>query len=467
MSVATPSHAKASPLQHFRQRLEKAWDWLTRPSEAIQDAEQRRRARLLASLLAPLFVLAAMATVGWATIGVPGIATPFSAGLIAIAYVFSRTRYHVFGTWLVAGSIILTTFVQSIADANLGNVTVLPISIVLGSLLLSPRQTIVLGAVNVASVILLVAVLPEWAFQDVFILLLVLPACTTLVVISSNLRERHLAQIEGQTTQLTEQNLALAEAYREQAIARRQAAEANRLKSEFLATMSHELRTPLNAMIGYTEIMLAGMSGILDNEAVYMTERVHDNSQRLLTLINNVLDLSKVQAQRLEIVPHPFSVRDMAESLHAQTKSLADTKGLAFEYRIDPELPDELVGDEELIERITLNLLSNAFKFTERGRIVLAMSHAGDSTWTISVTDTGIGIPPHALEYIFDPFRQIDGSSNRAYSGSGLGLSIVRELTRAMDGTVQVRSRVGQGSVFTVTLPLVVAGQSAKELESV
>jgi signal transduction histidine kinase len=262
-----------------------------------------------------------------------------------------------------------------------------------------------------------------------------------------------------------EENLKALEASLKQAqVAETAAHEANRLKSEFLATMSHELRTPLNAMIGFTEIMISGMGGVLDQDAKHMSERIHANSQRLLALINDVLDLSKIEAKRVEVNEQQFSPRQMAADLRSQMASLAEKKGLAFEIDFTPNLPELVLGDRALIERVVTNLLSNAFKFTDQGNVQLSMAQTPDHSWTISVRDTGIGIPPHAQEFIFDPFRQLDGSSQRAYGGTGLGLAIVRDLVRAMDGAVKVDSVVGQGSAFTVTLPLVEAVQSEREV---
>jgi two-component system sensor kinase len=263
---------------------------------------------------------------------------------------------------------------------------------------------------------------------------------------------------------LEENTKALEASLKQAQVAETVAHEANRLKSEFLATMSHELRTPLNAMIGFTEIMISGMGGVLDQDAKHMSERIHANSQRLLALINDVLDLSKIEAKRVEVNEQQFSPRQMAADLGSQMSSLAEKKGLAFEMDVTPNLPELVLGDRALIERVVTNLLSNAFKFTDQGSVRLSMARTPDHSWTISVRDTGIGIPPHAQEFIFDPFRQLDGSSQRAYGGTGLGLAIVRDLVRAMDGTVKVDSAVGQGSAFTVTLPLVEAVQAEREV---
>jgi signal transduction histidine kinase len=226
-----------------------------------------------------------------------------------------------------------------------------------------------------------------------------------------------------------------------------------RIKSQFLANMSHELRTPLNAILGFTGIMMEGMGGEIDNDARYMIKRIQSNSTRLLELIDSVLDLAKIEAGRIDIINAPFSPRDLAERWKAEVGVLAQQKNLAFEVKVDPELPNMLIGDEARLSQIALNLLSNAVKFTATGSVKLQIG-VKDDNWTLQVSDTGIGIPPHALNYIFEEFRQVDGTTTRMYGGSGLGLAIVRNLCLMMNGTVRVSSQVGKGSTFTVTLPL-------------
>ena len=231
------------------------------------------------------------------------------------------------------------------------------------------------------------------------------------------------------------------------------AKEAVRLKSEFMSTMSHELRTPLNAITGFCGIILEGMGGEVDDEARHMIERVHSNSERLLLLINQVLDIAKIEADRIDLTSEPISTRDLVTRWKTQVQVLADQKGLTFTTKIDPGLPEILYGDPERLTQIATNLLSNAFKFTGHGGVNLNLK-TGQSTWQIEVQDTGIGIPPHALNYIFDEFRQLDGSSTRVYGGTGLGLAIVRKLSLLMGGNVRVTSTLDEGSTFTVTLPL-------------
>jgi signal transduction histidine kinase len=236
--------------------------------------------------------------------------------------------------------------------------------------------------------------------------------------------------------------------------AKRLADENSRLKSEFLSTMSHELRTPLNAIEGFTGIILNKIGGTDYNVKTegYLT-RIRSNSKRLLQLINDFLDLSRVEAGRLELANQPFSPERLAKRWQEEIGVLADKKGLELQVSLDSSLPETLFGDEEAISKVALNLLGNAIKFTEKGQVVLALERV-DGTWGIVVEDTGIGIPPHAREFIFEEFRQVDQTSRRKYGGTGLGLAIVQKYTRAMGGTVQVKSEFGKGSTFSVSLPL-------------
>ncbi len=226
-------------------------------------------------------------------------------------------------------------------------------------------------------------------------------------------------------------------------------------KVQFLATMSHELRTPLNAIIGYTEIQLAGMTGELTGEQEDYQKRTLVNAENLLAMINEVLDLAKIEAGRVEIINKPMSLRELLDEVMYQTEGLVAEKCLHLEALLDAQLPETIVGDYTRIKQIALNLVSNAVKFTESGAVKVEIGQVDQATWSLVVTDTGVGIPPHALEYIFEEFRQVDGSSRRKQGGTGLGLAIVRKLAILMGGNVRVKSGLGQGSTFTVLLPLV------------
>lgn len=248
-------------------------------------------------------------------------------------------------------------------------------------------------------------------------------------------------------TKMKETNLALQ-------VANEQAQEMTRLKSQFLATMSHELRTPLNAIIGYTDLQLAGMVGELTEAQQQYQERILSNAEHLLALINDVLDLSKIEAGRMEIIQKPFALRDWTNEIIKQNSVLAEAKGLEFISTIDDKLPETVIGDAGRLKQIVINLLSNAIKFTAEGHVKLTIEKQGDDKMAIIVDDTGIGISPHKQETIFDEFRQVDNSSTRQYSGTGLGLAIVRKLAIGMGGNVRVNSTVDKGSQFTVLVPL-------------
>ncbi len=251
-------------------------------------------------------------------------------------------------------------------------------------------------------------------------------------------------------------------------IATAKAREAARVNGEFLENVSHELRTPLNAIIGFSDMLLMGMSGPLNPKQTHKVARLRENGARLLALINDLLDLTRIEAGRLEMVQTSYSPRALVERIAAQMESLAEQTRLKFEVDIAPDLPPILLGDEKRTEQIIVNLLANAFKFTKEGRVSLHVyTNPVENTWNIDVADTGIGIPPHALNLIFEEFRQLDGSYSRAYKGSGLGLAITRNLARMMNGKITVKSTLGVGSTFSVVLPLVTEGQPVIEREGI
>ncbi len=249
--------------------------------------------------------------------------------------------------------------------------------------------------------------------------------------------------------------------------AARAAAEENvRLKSEFLAIMSHELRTPLNAIEGFTSILLSRLGNVEFNAKTEdFLQRIQTNSRHLIGLINDFLDITRIESGRLNLMQSSFSPRELAESWHVSLGILAEKKGLEFALEIDPDLPLVLHGDVDAITKVTTNLLSNAIKFTDSGKVKLKLSVKAD-TWQISVQDTGIGIPTEAHGFIFSEFRRVDQSSTREYGGTGLGLAIVHKLVTLMNGTITLESEVGQGSTFTVHLPLSIYMQQQEQEET-
>jgi len=233
--------------------------------------------------------------------------------------------------------------------------------------------------------------------------------------------------------------------------ARNRAEEADQLKSAFLATMSHELRTPLNSIIGFTGIILQGLAGPLNKEQEKQLGMVQNSARHLLALINDVLDISKIEAGELHISKEPVDVRKAVEAVCTTLKKSAEDKGLVLDADIAPDT-GIIIGDQRRIEQILINLINNAIKFTEQG-YVRVRSYRSGNTVHITVSDTGIGIEKEEMEKLFKPFQQIDTGTTRKHEGTGLGLSICKKLVELHGGTISVTSTPGTGSTFTVTLP--------------
>jgi signal transduction histidine kinase len=226
----------------------------------------------------------------------------------------------------------------------------------------------------------------------------------------------------------------------------------SRLKSEFVATMSHELRTPLNAIIGYTDLLLDGTFGSLTEEQQEKLSRVDKNAQALLQLINATLDVSRLETGRLPLELEDVAVDKLIAEVDVETRELRQSKPeVDFSWQLDDPLP-HLCTDPVKVKVIVKNLISNAVKFTEHGKITVRVTADAEGV-KLSVSDTGLGIPPEAHGVIFEPFRQLDGSTTRRHGGVGLGLYIVRRLVDLLGGTFNVRSEIGRGSTFTVSFP--------------
>jgi signal transduction histidine kinase len=234
--------------------------------------------------------------------------------------------------------------------------------------------------------------------------------------------------------------------------ARDDANAANVLKSHFLANMSHEIRTPLNGVLAMAEVM--AMEDLAPNQRERLSV-IRESGAVLLGVLNDVLDLSKIEAGRLEITDRPFDIAQLAQSIREAYAAQARAKGLAFEVAVAPEAHGLWRGDADRLRQILGNLISNAIKFTLEGAVAVRFASAEDgSGLRIDVADTGIGIAPENMSRLFDKFVQADSSTTRRFGGSGLGLAICRELAAMMDGSIKVQSREGRGSTFTVLVAL-------------
>jgi len=252
-------------------------------------------------------------------------------------------------------------------------------------------------------------------------------------------------EIQQTSEELQEQNIEL-EAQRNQVEA------ANKLKSEFLSNMSHELRTPLNSIMALSRVLMTQAKDKLNDEENNYLEIVERNGKHLLSLINDILNLSKIEAGKMDIMPEFVSVGPLLQIIRENMLTLSEERGLNFTLSIPDNLP-QVETDESKLHQILTNIIGNAVKFTQQGSVDILVNNDKENIF-IEVKDSGIGISKEALPHIFDEFRQVDGSASRQYEGTGLGLAIANKITKILGGIINVKSKPGVGSVFTITIPI-------------
>jgi signal transduction histidine kinase len=227
-----------------------------------------------------------------------------------------------------------------------------------------------------------------------------------------------------------------------------------RLKNAFIAVVSHELRTPLNAISGYAEMLHEGIYGKVTEQQHGIFDRILTNTRRLLYIVNDLLDQAQIEAGKLAIRMRPCKPAELVENVEDFMAKLAADRDVTLTSEIDPALPPALSGDATRLQQIIVNLLNNAIKFTEKGTVDLRLLRVDENRWAIQVEDNGRGISEEDQKVIFEAFHQVDATSTREHGGVGLGLSIVKSLATLMGGDVALESKIDQGSIFTVTLPL-------------
>ena len=265
--------------------------------------------------------------------------------------------------------------------------------------------------------------------------------------------EQSNEQLAVQALSLDQKNMAIGQAHAQLEARAEELQRASRYKSEFLANMSHELRTPLNSSLILSKLLSDNSSGNLTPEQVTFAQTIYSAGNDLLTLINDILDISKVEAGKLELTPEAVPFDELLSSMKMLFGAQAQQKKLVFDVKLAPDAPPSFVSDRQRLEQILKNLLSNAIKFTDAGTVALHVSTDGAGNVRFQVQDTGIGIAEDQQHKIFDAFHQADGTTSRRYGGTGLGLSISRDLAALLGGSIELASTPGQGSTFTLVLP--------------
>jgi signal transduction histidine kinase len=360
---------------------------------------------------------------GWTAGGIPAWPPRKMLEAALFGFVLLAAAYLVFGAGIAPGFLIVPLVVWTAFRFGQRAVVAATAVVCAVALWVLPRDSL--------------ALLPLFAATLVFTGLVLSVALGQLERAMLELESR----VRSRTAELEEAKLA--------------AEKANTAKSQFLANMSHELRTPLNSLLILARLLADNPGGRLDAKQVKFAQTIHASGLDLLTLINDLLDLAKIESgavTALNVAPAAFT--DLRDELERTFRQVAQDKHLEFSITLDPGLPPTVRTDAARLKQVLKNLLANAFKFTIRGSVRLRIAPKPPGQVAFSVTDTGIGIPADKQEIIFEAFRQADGSTSRLYGGTGLGLSISRELTRLLGGRLTLRSSPGEGSTFTLVLPL-------------
>jgi len=478
-AVTTTSQANTD--QNPKRSLFK-W-WLEPRSKDRDVAFRERSIRIAAALVVGLVLISFFMTVfvfhnKWDIISLPTLHLTMLIGFLLAIFFVSRELVLaaawsiVITSLLGASGLLILTNQAGVYDNLIIGIPLNVVVVILATLML-PRKSIWL--VSVASVIMYSLTMLSYQgtgqtgydFSKAIYSAIILVLATATIL--HRLRQEFDARLEAtqESFRQAEESRKQAEEARKEAEKNRQRAEeADKAKSQFLANMSHELRTPLNAIIGYDEAMIGGMVGEFTQHQTKLLGHIQHNSRRLLGLINDILDLSKVESGSLQVFLAPMSPHKVIQETVESLRSLADGKNIALEIQFSDAVPAVVLGDAKKLQQVLVNLLSNAIKFTDKGGVTIDVDILDASRWCFQVKDSGIGMPADAASYIFEPFQQVDGTDKRKYKGTGLGLAITKRLVERLGGSIEVTSELGKGSTFSIVLPRAhVPGENVK-LES-
>lgn len=431
----------------------KVWNTLIQPAEGITGDERRRAASL--SALTLVFIPLAIFTVLLTPLRdvMNGETFTINGGgligivLITVSYFISRTKYFQIAAYLIVFvPVIAVTAAVANSDSGIteSSLIFMSLSVILSSLLLTSRDTIVTGVFVVMFVIGLFSALPNQGINPSSIITFTVVA-TGVMALISRIRERNLEALELAQNQLKEQ-------IQEAETARERAERSDQVKSAFLASMSHELRTPLNAIINFTRFVSKGTLGPVNEEQVETLDNVIISGKHLLNLINDVLDMAKIESGSLTLfVSDDVSIPEIIKEVSITGRALLDDKPVELKTEVAGALPD-IRGDHQRVRQIMLNIISNACKFTDEGHITISARQYADEI-IVSISDTGRGIAKEDQAMVFEAFKQTtDGL--RQGGGTGLGMPITKNLIEAHGGTIHLESEPGKGTTFYIHLPI-------------
>jgi signal transduction histidine kinase len=435
-------------------RLIKIWNDLITPDPSLSLGDNQK-ARLLAIVTLGFIPLSAFAIFLTPTIRAfrgegfnPSPAPLFAWVLVILAYFLSRTKQYWWGAMLLIAVpyIAVMGVLFTSTTALTGNVSFffMSLSITLASLLLGARETIIAGVISIALALFTFIThgngAPiDWSVVSFYVLI----AGTTSIV--SDIRDRNLKALETSQKDLQKQ-------FTETQAAREQAERSDKVKSAFLASVSHELRTPLNAIINYTKFVVRGMMGTVNERQQESLNKVIESAKHLLNLINDVLDISKIESGSLNLfIEDNVDMKEMFNAVKSVADTLIEDKPVKIELKVDDALPTMTV-DRQRIYQIMLNLVSNACKFTREGHIIIE-AHQTDGKIHVEVEDTGAGIAADEQAEVFKPFKQTQTGLQQG-TGTGLGMPISKSLAEAHGGRLWFTSTQGKGTTFYMELPI-------------